>query len=180
MEDQLLRIAGKLRTRAVTLRPVLSEGEVHAFEARHRVVLPADYRAFLTILGNGGAGPPHYGLVPLGVGPSDGPLEERSFWRTLPQVRERFPFTRRWVWEVGEVSDEGTQEDVRCGSLYLGTEGCGMNWHLILAGPERGVPWQFTGEGITPVTPRRSFLQWYEDWLDGRGSFYVDQANAIS
>ncbi len=177
MQDQLQRIANKLRARQVTLRPALSEEEVDAFEARHGVVLPADYRAFLITLGNGGVGPPHYGLVPLGAGPSDGPPDERAFWRALPQVREPFPFTQPWVWEADEVSNEGTWEDVRRGSLYLGTEGCGMNWHLVLTGPERGVPWQLTGEGIAPVMPRRSFLQWYEDWLDGRDSFYGCQGN---
>ena len=172
MADQLQRVADKLRAQAVALGPVLSEAEVSAFEAQHGVALPADYRAFLTTLGNGGDGPPHYGLVPLGAGPSDDPPDERAFWRDLPQVREPFPFTRAWVWEAGEVSSEGTEEDVCHGSLYLGTEGCGMNWHLILTGPQRGVPWQLTGEGITPVMPQRSFLQWYEDWLDGRDSFY--------
>ena len=47
-----------------------------------------------------------------------------------------------------------------------------MNWHLIVNGPERGIPWMLCGEGIQPVCPKRTFVQWYEDWLDGRDSFY--------
>lgn len=58
------------------------------------------------------------------------------------------------------------------GSLLLGNDGCGMYWHLIVNGQERGIPWMLCGEGIQPVSPRRGFLQWYEDWLDGKDSFY--------
>lgn len=47
------------------LNPVLSETEVQAFETMHRISLPADYRRFLTQVGNGGAGP-YYGIFPLG------------------------------------------------------------------------------------------------------------------
>jgi len=47
-----------------------------------------------------------------------------------------------------------------------------MNWHLIVTGPDRGVPWMLAGEGIQPLCPKRTFLQWYEDWLDGKDSFY--------
>jgi len=39
------------------LNPPLTEDQVRGFEAEHRIVLPSEYRAFLTQLGNGGAGP---------------------------------------------------------------------------------------------------------------------------
>jgi hypothetical protein len=29
------------------------------------------------------------------------------------------------------------------------------------------------GEGIQPACPKRDFLTWYEDWLDGKDSFYA-------
>lgn len=47
------------------MNPVLSESEAATFERSHDVVLPYDYRQFLTELGNGGAGP-FYGIFPLG------------------------------------------------------------------------------------------------------------------
>ena len=43
-----------------------SEQEVQRFEALHRIQLPPDYRRFITIIGNGGAGPT-YGFFPLGL-----------------------------------------------------------------------------------------------------------------
>jgi hypothetical protein len=27
--------------------------------------------------------------------------------------------------------------------------------------------WLITGEGITPTDPKRDFLRWYVDWLEG-------------
>ena len=79
LDDQLARVARKLRI--AERRPVprkfvgerehhfhlgrpLGEDQVTAFEEAHGVELPAEYRAFLTRIGNGGAGP-YYGLLPL-------------------------------------------------------------------------------------------------------------------
>jgi len=42
-----------------------------------------------------------------------------------------------------------------------------MDWHLIVKGPETGNIWWICGEGIQPTAPKRSFLRWFEDWLDG-------------
>ena len=42
-----------------------------------------------------------------------------------------------------------------------------MYWFVIVTGPERGNVWMICGEGIQPTAPKRDFLQWYEEWLDG-------------
>jgi hypothetical protein len=148
------------------------EADVLSFEALHAITLPDDYRLFITTVGNGGIGPVAYGLLRLGAVGTDLTPDERRYWGELPDVRRPFPFTRHWVWEDGEVSTEGTAEQPSHGSIMLGTDGCGMYWHLIITGPDRGIPWQVCFEGIQPVCPRRSFTEWYEDWLDGKGSFY--------
>ncbi len=169
---QLDRIQRKLRARQFTLDPPVSESDLQAFERLHGIALPEGYRSFLLTIGNGGIGPPFYGLAKLGEVARDMQPEQQACWSKLTKIRQAFPFTKGWVWENDELSDEGITEDIEKGSIYLGTDGCGMYWHLIVTGPDRGIPWMICGEGIQPVCPKRDFLQWYEDWLDGRNSFY--------
>jgi hypothetical protein len=148
-------------TNSYSLEPVLSEGEVAAFESAHGILLPEAYRFFLTHVSNGGGG-----LVELGTAPAYASRPE-GYWTHLPDIGKPFPFTHGWYWEEGEDSDEGEREQVSYGSLWLTTDGCGMDWHLIVTGPERGHVWWVSGEGMTPTNPKRDFLRWYEDWLDG-------------
>ena len=58
------------------MNPVLSATEVAAFERDHKILLPSEYRQFITELGNGGAGP-FYGEYPLGV--MDDNFDQRSW-----------------------------------------------------------------------------------------------------
>jgi hypothetical protein len=170
---QLVRIRARVAAKSIRLNPPATAQDVAAFEGRHGIVLPVGYRMFITELGNGGAGPIGYGVLPLGKVPSDMRERERDAWTELRAVRRAFPFTKAWVWENGEKSSEGDEEQIPWGSICLGTDGCGMYWHLIVTGPDRGVPWMLAFEGIQPVCPKRTFLQWYEDWLDGKDSFYA-------
>ena len=48
------------------LNPPIPEAQAATFEAEHNVQLPAEYRHFLTAIGNGGAGP-FYGVFPFGM-----------------------------------------------------------------------------------------------------------------
>jgi len=154
--------------------PSASEEILASFEKEHAIVLPPAFREFLLHVGNGGAGPPAYGLLRLGEVPTDMPPDQAAIWRDLPIVTQPFPFTRTWVWEDGDTSPEGNEEQVEHGSICLGNDGCAMYWHLVVTGPERGNVWLLTGEGIQPTTPRRDFLRWYEDWLDGRTNWWAD------
>ncbi len=58
------------------------------------------------------------------------------------------------------------------GTLVLGHDGCGMYWHLVITGPERGQVWQITDVGAQPCAPRRDFFSWYEYWLDGHDDWW--------
>src|SRR5262245_26584807 len=67
------------------LNPVLSEEELVAFERKHRITLPEEYRTFLREVGNGGLGPGD-GLSPLAE------AAEKSPSRDLDKP---FPFSFR-------------------------------------------------------------------------------------
>jgi len=166
ISDRVLRIAKKVSDRGIRLGAPLSDEDVRRFERRHGVSLPEGFRSFLTQIGNGGPGPPAYGLAALGE-PARDMRGGAKVWSELPHVREPFPFTKPWVWEEGEASDEGTSDQIHHGCVYVGNDGCGMYWHVIVTGPERGNVWMICGEGLQPTSPKRDFLQWYEDWLDG-------------
>ena len=53
-----------VKKQEVSYNPCLSEEEIEAFEHKHCITLPDDYRTFISEIGNGGFGPGH-GLLPL-------------------------------------------------------------------------------------------------------------------
>lgn len=173
MSLQVDRILKKVQSKGRVLNAPISERAVQDFEVAHGIQVPDGYREFLLRAGNGGDGPPEYGLGPLGLPANDMSAEQARWWVELRDVKKPFPFTSTWVWEDGQESEEGTEEQVNFGSIYIGNDGCGAYWHLIVSGPERGNVWMIAGEGVTPACPKRDFLTWYEDWLDGKDSFYA-------
>jgi hypothetical protein len=138
-----------------------SKTDLAIFEQERGVELPADYRAYLLQIANGGAGPPAYGMCRLGSLPSD-------YGLPAPDLSKPFPFTKTWVWEDGETSTEGRQEDTQCGVLILGTDGCAQYWALVVNGPDRGNIWMLADVGITTLVPGLTFSLWFEAWLDGK------------
>ncbi|MEU0115105.1 SMI1/KNR4 family protein [Streptomyces bobili] len=145
----------------------LGREAVRVFEAQHGVVLPEPYRTFVAEISDGSShGPPEYGLVGLAEG-AKGQLPAQPF-----------PLTRAWLWE----EDEGPYDDLEAvieqvaghGSLMLGTDGCGMDWHLVVTGPFRGHVWLVTGEGALPfgaefgsTTAGSGFAGWVRHWSQG-------------
>ena len=107
-------------------------------------------------------GPPSYGLVPLNRTLTN---EDGTWLRpTSP-----FPLVDVWVWEDEPNRDEERLEVVyRDGQLFLGTDGCAMDWILVVSGPERGHVWNRADVGAQPCVPPADFLDWYERWLDRR------------
>lgn len=159
------RIVAKAKSAGVKLLVPLSETDLVMFEQERDVELPADYRAYLLQIANGGAGPPEHGICSLGSLPSDYELPE-------PDLAKPFPFTKSWVWEDGETSPEGQQEDTQCGVLILGTDGCAQYWALVVNGPDRGKIWMLTDVGIMPLVPSMTFSGWFEAWLDGKRDWW--------
>ncbi|MDX2921217.1 MULTISPECIES: SMI1/KNR4 family protein [Streptomyces] len=162
---------------------------VRSFEAEHGIELPEPYRTFVAEICDGlRAGPPHYGLLPLAQTPSD--------WgegRSERLLARPFPLTEAWLWEVEDDGDEELLPDQEFearvddvydhGSLLLGTDGCGMYWHLITTGPQRGHVWLIDEYGAIPFGTRPGtplmpgtpgFAGWVAHWAQGRSWFADD------
>ncbi|MFG3253682.1 SMI1/KNR4 family protein [Streptomyces sp. NPDC048172] len=148
-----------------------------AFEAEHGIVLPEPYRTFVAEIADGSPlGPPERGLLSLAE------MAER----TEPEYLARpFPLTEEWLgeWDDGVDSDdelywERLEDLTYDGSLYLGTEGCDMDWHLIVTGPARGHIWLLDGESAVPFGTDRGqmpgtpgFAGWTSHWSASRPWF---------
>ncbi len=167
MEERLLKIRNGMLNKGCNLNHCLLEGEIVNFENAYEIVLPEGYREYLKQIGNGGEGPPEYGISRLGEVASDMSSFQKENWTSLDNASKEFPFTKPWIWDAEEISTEGTEDDVDYGSIYIGNDGCGMYWHLIVSGKETGNMWLFTGEGIAHTEPKLDFLSWLEVWLNG-------------
>ena len=151
-------------------------------ENYYEIELPAEYRAFITIIGNGGSGP-DYGLLSL---------EDSLVYRYAAREKERrnkdflkIPFTHTsiynpsddpYILELGEKCDRAEIPQSECDAVYdyltAGTlticiEGCGYHSRLVISGATRGQVWFDADVGDGGYIPLNlSFFDWYEKWLD--------------
>jgi len=140
---RLEHLRSRLATRPAAFRPCLSDPEIEAFEATHGVRLPPQYRAFLATIGNGGEGPAHYGVHELAE---------------TARLAEPFDLSRAVRSDAGGKGERGR--------LSLGTDGCNIQYYLIITGKARGQVWRREDGSFTPVgKPRCDFFGWYEGWL---------------
>jgi hypothetical protein len=61
--------------------------------------------------------------------------------------------TQAWQWERDPHAEAHIERVYRDGHLYLGTDRCGMDWLLIVAGPDRGHVWRRDEYGAQPCEP---------------------------
>jgi len=175
------------------LNSPLSESDVLAFENRHRVRLPAEYRSFLVHVGNGGAGP-FYGIFPLGkMDGSSGQLyEDIQHGRVVGDLAKPFPLRKAWNDLAGAPAEEMMELDLEAydqqllefeqryfdpsivnGALPICHMGCAMRVFLIVAGDETGNLWlddRASDNGVSPIflkcRSRATFASWYLEWLE--------------
>jgi hypothetical protein len=157
----------------------LGAGERLALERRLGVELPTDYRWVLEQVGAGSSdGPPYYGLA--------SPKEPRDIDERPAHPERPFPLTKPWVWEDDPEIDEARLDAVwQHGWLWLGTDGCGMDWALVVSGSARGQVWSLTDVGAAPYGEGAGFATWLGDWLAGGpiwrfGSDTVDWLRAFT
>jgi len=156
------------------LEPPLLESEVMAFEARYGILLPPEYRTFITSVGSSGAGP-YYGFLPL-VQATDhlNCDDDATCKRKLEAI---FPLSDKvykddWLVEVGGVNwkerrYESESWDPFQGTMAICDQGCTYYAVLVLNGPQRGAIWNVELHLSPPKkAPYSGFLDYYEDWVD--------------
>jgi hypothetical protein len=166
--------------------------EVLAFERRHAVRLPSDYRHFLTSIGNGGAGP-YYGIFPLGeMDATFGglqPWQERNGF--MGALSEPFLLETEWNDLTGFPNDELLDGDeaeydrqveefekrywdasITNGAIPICHEGCAIRIWLVATGSQAGRLWRDGRTEQTGIKPLRladgaiaTFAGWYDEWL---------------
>jgi hypothetical protein len=174
------------------LAPPLSATDVEAFERRHAIALPDDYRWFITEIGDGGAGP-FYGTFP--VGHMDGVTRTNEPWSEdngfVGILSRPFPLSESWNDVTGMPEDELAEQDEASyerlmdafdarywrtamidGAIPICHLGCALRIWLVVSGPERGFLWRDNRAeygGLLPLQrstgSRLTFLTWYESWL---------------
>ncbi|WP_142685425.1 SMI1/KNR4 family protein [Chitinophaga polysaccharea] len=203
MNEQLERIKAKLAqlkssdpnyklfgasTHQYKLNPTISMEVVRQFELTHHIDLPDGYTAFLTKIGNGGAGP-YYGLERL----EDALFDDLDYKRPGNLLNPAKPFLHTAPWnqtftltvEVEEDEEEYERQRMEFEKEYFDRQqmngviaicnfGCAVRLNLVVNGQEHGNIWtddRSSDNGIHPSyelgnKDKISFLDWYELWLD--------------
>lgn len=147
------------------LNPSLTLNEIKQFEAQHQVNLPEEYVAFLTTIGDGGAGP-FYGIHTLTDSRimyfDNSALAQHSYF----ELSKPFPYTESWnvekelaemdekIEQAYENGNEALEEQLLAeksalvdlpqhdyGRLNISDYGCGITISLIITGEEKGNMW---------------------------------------
>lgn len=164
--DPTFRVFGSSSHRYL-VGPTLSEREILAFEKKHKLTLPEDYRLYLRLVGNGngcsqqpfphksanlvaGAGPGYgvYGLFDLAHG---------------DELGQPFPFAEKV--DLPDAEPYNLWDNFVPGALEINTWGCCSHAHLIVNGAEFGTVWEgFDYEHFAPTN--LTFTEWMRDWAE--------------
>ena len=131
------------------LRPTLSEATLRDFEIQHDLPLPADYRAFLSEVGDGEVGP-FYGLETL---------QDAASGRDLSRP---FPLIEASPMDEDDIDSIGDEEQP--GVLEICHQGCSIYNYLVVRGPAYGTIWQGESELFYPMN--LSFEAWFKHWAE--------------
>lgn len=156
------------------LNPVATEKEVVLAEKLLDIRFPEEYRQFIQLAGNGGAGPA-WGLYELS---NTHPDEE--FLKDYPDFCSmEFPYDNEYAEAImadikKDITLRGPFDEAFGGFIKLSNYGHEMSAILITSGEQYGKIWLLDeGQSITPffqdIKGREhgvGFLDWYENWLD--------------
>lgn len=151
---------------AHVFKPVLAEAELEAWEDTMQIKLPTDFRQYLTLLGNGGAGPA-YGIAPFKLSleqelqkPCPYSDDQAELFNSLAQdwfdmsnlyedelyelYYQKHPHEPRLSFEEwnkkldGEIYEEMDKKLFCTGQVWIANQGCSLDIYLILNGSETG------------------------------------------
>lgn len=171
------------------LNPGVDETVLATFERTHGVHLPNDYRAFLTAIGDGGAGP-FYGVFPLGKVDDNFALRD---WKEgdVGVLSAPFPFDVDWN-DLSTKPDDDLvdQEEAEYrkqleaferdylnvalvnGAIPICHQGCALRILLVVTGDQAGRLWEDRRSECNGIKPIRladgspaTFSSWYDEWL---------------
>ena len=145
------------------------EEAIQKFEEQQGIRLPEEYRDFLMLVGNGGAGP-YYGLYGLKALKED--LSDSHGVRLYRVMKEPVIYPKMSEEEWDRMADpegrrKGEEVHPYAGILPIGTQGCTLMTGLMLAGPYRGQVVYYDEDFCGPpfFAREKGFLEWYERWL---------------
>ena len=165
---------------------------MQAFEADYRIQLPAEYRHFISTIGNGGAGP-FYGFFPLGlmdqvfglapwtmaegfVGTLSEPFPHNDGWNDLTGSPEKSGIDFKSP-EYDRLAEEFERHywsgSVMNGAMPICHTGCSLRMWLVVTGSQAGSLWYDKRAELGGVMPLiqddgspLTFDAWYQQWLD--------------
>ncbi len=145
------------------------EEAIQEFEEQQGIRLPEEYRDFLMLVGNGGAGP-YYGLYGLKALKEE--LSDSHGVRLYRVMEEPVIYPKMSDEEWDRMADpegrrKGEEVHPYAGILPIGTQGCTLMTGLMLAGPYRGQVVYYDEDFCGPpfFAREKGFLEWYERWL---------------
>ncbi len=167
--DPELRVFGASRHK-YHLGPPISPARLAALEAAYSIELPAEIRAFFTLVGNG-SGADTAGTQ-SGAGPHYGIYEAEQILQSANMAGPPLfsPNTTAEEWDALQAQVDAEVipfEDLTRGCAYIASQGCSLVNLLVLTGPETGRVVNFDEDTHLPQFAfEANFLDWYERWLD--------------
>lgn len=173
------------------LVPCIHESEIREFEERHSILLPPEYRYFLSIIGNGcehlfklGEMDQDFGFSRWSendgfIGSLSKPFNFSCAWNDLsglPEYQAGGEEDPAWLEEYDRQRDlfEEKYFFPIDGAIPISHLGCAIREWLVVTGPERGSVWyddRANFQGMRPLKgsdgKRLSFLEWCRGWPNG-------------
>lgn len=174
------------------LNDPISIDKLKEIERKFNCKFPADYKQFLTALGNGGAGP-YYGLFPVEMHDDSHDMCRWENGFLIGSLSDQFQHASNWnlpdsFWENEPDPDscESVEEEdalweewgkqlelnywaphIMNGAIPICHQGCAIRTWLVVTGPMSGTVWddyRCENEGIVPLLKEDGSNMSFSDW----------------